>query len=93
MACSNNSELGTVSIGQKIELLDESSLQNSGLITLGQGGDFEDSSSVTNSGTIEIAGGTLNVQVDITNSGGVINSRRRRNADAVGRDHQWRHHQ
>ena len=68
----NNSELGTVSIGQKIELLDESSLQNSGLITLGQGGDFEDSSSVTNFGTIEIAGGTLNVEVDITNSGGIV---------------------
>ena len=48
-------------------------MQNSGLIRLGQGGDFEGSSSVTNSGTIEIAGGTLNVQVDITNSGGVIN--------------------
>jgi fibronectin-binding autotransporter adhesin len=68
----NNSESGTVSIGQKIELLDESSLQNSGLITLGQGGDFEHSSTVTNSGTIEIAGGTLNVEVDITNLGGII---------------------
>jgi FecR protein len=68
----DNSLSGTVSIGQKIELLDQSSLQNSGLITLGQGGDFEGSSSVTNSGTIEIAGGTLNVQVDIANSGGVI---------------------
>jgi len=69
----DNSESGTVNVGQKIELLNQSSLLNSGLITLGQGGDFEDSSSVTNSGTIEIAGGTLNVQVDIANSGGVIN--------------------
>jgi hypothetical protein len=69
----DNTVSATVSVGQKIELLDQSSLLNSGLITLGQGGDFEDSSSVTNSGTIEIAGGTLNVQVDITNSGGVIN--------------------
>jgi hypothetical protein len=69
----DNSISATVSVGQKIELLDQSSLQNSGLIMLGQGGDFEDSSSVTNSGTIEIAGGTLSVQVDITNSSGVIN--------------------
>jgi hypothetical protein len=69
----DNSISATVSVGQKIELLDQSSLQNSGLITLGQGGDFEGSSNVTNSGTMEIAGGTLNVQVDVTNSGGVIN--------------------
>ena len=68
----DNSDLGAVIIGQKIELLDQSSLQNCGLITLGQGGDFEDSSNVTNSGTIEIAGGTLSVQVIITNSSGVI---------------------
>jgi FecR-like protein len=64
---------GIVSIGQKIELLNQSSLLNFGQITLGQGGDFEGSSSVVNFGTIEVAGGTLNVQVDITNSGGVIN--------------------
>jgi FecR protein len=69
----DNSISATVSVGQKIELLDQSLLQNSGLITLGQGGDFEDSSSVTNSGTIEIAGGTLSVQVEVTNSSGVIN--------------------
>jgi hypothetical protein len=69
----DNSISATVGVGQKIELLDQSSLQNSGLITLGQGGGFEDSSSVTNSGTIEIAGGTLSVQVNITNSSGVIN--------------------
>jgi fibronectin-binding autotransporter adhesin len=69
----DNSISATVSVGQKIELLDQSSLQNSGLITLGQGGDFEGSSNVTNSGTIEIAGGTLRVQVDVTNFGGVIN--------------------
>jgi len=65
--------LATVSVGTQIELLNQSSLQNSGLITLGQGGDFKDSSTVTNSGTMEIAGGTLNVEVDIANSGGIIN--------------------
>jgi hypothetical protein len=65
--------LGTVSVGTQIELLNQSSLQNSGLITLGGGGDFKDSSTVTNSGTMEIAGGTLNVEVDIANSGGIIN--------------------
>ena len=64
---------GIVSIGQKIELLNQSSLLNFGQITLGQGGDFEGSSSVVNFGTIEVAGGTFNVEVDITNSGGVIN--------------------
>ena len=63
--------LGTVSVGGKIELLNQSSLQNSGLITLGLGGDFQDQSSVSNTktGTIEVSGGTLNVQVDVANSG------------------------
>jgi hypothetical protein len=64
--------VSTVSVGGQIELLDQSSILNSGLIKLGQGGDFKDQSSVTNSGTIELAGGTLNVQVDIANSGGII---------------------
>jgi Legume lectin domain/FecR protein len=63
---------GTVTVG-KLELFDQSLLQNSGLITLGQGGDFTESGIITNSGTIELAGGTLNVQADIDNSGGVIN--------------------
>jgi len=46
-------------------------LQNSGLITLSQGGDFKDQSTVSNTitGTIEVAGGTLNVLVDVANSG------------------------
>ena len=61
---------GTISIGNQMELLDQSSLQNSGLIALG-GGDFQDQSTVTNTGTgtIEVSGGTLNVLVDIANSG------------------------
>jgi len=42
-------------------------LQNSGLLKLSGGGDFKDSASITNFGTIEVAGGTLNVFVDITN--------------------------
>jgi hypothetical protein len=65
----NNS--GEVSVGGKIELQNQSSLQNSGLITLGQGGDFKDQSTVTNfkTGTIEVSGGTLNVLVDVANSG------------------------
>jgi Legume lectin domain/FecR protein len=68
----NNSESGTVSVGGQLELSDQSSLQNSGFIALGFGGDFKNSTTVTNSGTIEVAGGALNVQVDIANSGGII---------------------
>src|SRR5205807_402154 len=62
---------GVVSVGGQLELLNQSSLQNSGLITLGQGGDFKDQSTVSNTitGTIEVAGGTLNVLVDVANSG------------------------
>ena len=50
----------------------QSVLENSGHITLYQGGDFKDQSTITNSGTIEVAGGTLDVQVDIANAGGII---------------------
>jgi VCBS repeat-containing protein len=61
----------TLTISGTLTLLADSSLQNSGLITLGQGGDFQDQSTVSNAstGTIEIAGGTLDVLVDIANSG------------------------
>ena len=67
-----NSGTGIVEVGQKFELLDEATLVNSGLITLGHGGDFKNSSEVSNFGKIEVAGGTLNVQVDVNNADGVI---------------------
>ena len=54
-------------------MLNTSVLQNSGLITLANGGDFKDHSTISNTinGTIDVTGGTLNVQVDIANSGKV----------------------
>ncbi|SDT38284.1 Npun_F0296 family exosortase-dependent surface protein [Bradyrhizobium canariense] len=62
---------GTISVGGLMEVLDQSVLQNSGTINLHQGGDFKDHSTISNTvtGTIEISGGTLNVEVDIANSG------------------------
>jgi fibronectin-binding autotransporter adhesin len=62
---------GTISVGGLMEVLDTSVLNNSGHITLGLGGDFKNQSTITNTitGAIEISGGTLNVQVDIANSG------------------------
>ena len=57
-----------LSVDGRAEILNKSVLQNSGHITLSQGGDFQDHSTITNSGTIEVAGGTLNVLVDIANS-------------------------
>jgi hypothetical protein len=63
---------GVISVvGGLMEVLDHSVLQNFGSLELGQGGDFKDQSSISNAstGTIEISGGTLNVLVDITNSG------------------------
>src|SRR5439155_4326554 len=65
---------GTVSVGGQMELLNQGSLLNSGLFTLGQGGDFKDQSTVSNTitGTIEVAGGTLNVLVDVANSGQMV---------------------
>ncbi len=68
------SNSGTVVVGGQMELLNQSSLLNSGLITLGQGGDFKGQSSVSNAeaGTIELAGGTLDLEVTIANSGGTL---------------------
>ena len=62
---------GAVTIGGKAEFVDDSVLKNYGTLTLQQGGDFKDSASIANytSGTIEVAGGTLNVGVDVANSG------------------------
>jgi fibronectin-binding autotransporter adhesin len=67
----NNDKLGTISVGGLMEVLNTSVLQNSGLITLAQGGDFKDNGTISNTitGTIDVSGGTLNVQVDIANSG------------------------
>ena len=64
---------GTVSVGGLAEVRQQASLQNWGLLKLAHGGDFTDHSTIENfaSGTIEVAGGTLNVQVDIANSGTV----------------------
>src|SRR5581483_12143575 len=58
---------GTISVGGIAEILQHSVLQNSGLLTLQQGGDFKDESDISNSGTMEVAGGTLNVDVDVDN--------------------------
>jgi VCBS repeat-containing protein len=62
---------GTITVGGLMEVLDQSILQNSGAINLQQGGDFKGQSTISNAstGTIKISGGTLNVQVDVTNSG------------------------
>jgi VCBS repeat-containing protein len=64
---------GTIGVGGLMEVLNTSVLQNSGLITLANGGDFKDHSTISNTitGTIDVTGGTLNVQVDIANSGHV----------------------
>jgi fibronectin-binding autotransporter adhesin len=64
---------GTISVGDLMEVLNTGVLQNSGLIMLANGGDFKDHSTISNTitGTIDVTGGTLNVQVDIANSGKV----------------------
>jgi len=64
---------GTISVGDLMEVLNTGVLQNSGLIALANGGDFKDHSTISNTikGTIDVTGGTLNVQVDIANSGKV----------------------
>ncbi|THD59945.1 MAG: hypothetical protein E7813_23475, partial [Bradyrhizobium sp.] len=64
---------GTITVGGLMEVLDQSSLQNYGQLTLQDGGDFKGLSTITNfsSGTIEVSGGTLNVLVDVANSGQV----------------------
>jgi fibronectin-binding autotransporter adhesin len=66
-----NDKSATVSVAGLMGVLDQSSLQNYGQITLQGGGDFRDQSKITNfaSGTIEVSGGTLNVLVDVANSG------------------------
>ena len=62
---------GTITIAGAAEFINESVLRNYGTFTLQQGGDFRDSASITNYawGTIEVAGGTLNVDVDVANYG------------------------
>jgi fibronectin-binding autotransporter adhesin len=64
---------GTIKVGGLMEVLDNSVLQNCGILTLEQGGDFKDHSTVSNvdGGLIQVCGGTLNVQVDISNFGHV----------------------
>jgi hypothetical protein len=63
---------GTLSVGTIATILGNSVLDNFGVITLGQGGQFGGSSSITNSGTIEVVSDELDVQVDIANTGGII---------------------
>jgi len=62
---------GTIGVGGLMEVLNTSVLQNAGLITLANGGDFLDQSKISNTitGTIDVTAGTLNVQVNIANSG------------------------
>jgi fibronectin-binding autotransporter adhesin len=70
---------GTLSVGNiatllgQAEISGQSVLQNYGQLTLKDGGDFKDQSTITNfgSGTIEVSGGTLNVLVNVANSGHV----------------------
>lgn len=61
---------GSVTVDGLMEVLGQSTLQNSVGIFLHQGGDFKDQSVITNSGTIEVLGGTLNILVDVANTGG-----------------------
>jgi fibronectin-binding autotransporter adhesin len=64
---------GTIKVGGLMEVLDNSVLQNCGILFLEQGGDFKGHSAVSNAdgGLIQVCGGTLNVQVDISNFGQV----------------------
>src|SRR4029079_15638211 len=64
------SNFGTVSAAFLL-LHDHSSVQNFGLIALGQGGQWADQSAVTNNetGIIDLAGGTLNITVNVANAG------------------------
>ncbi len=66
-----NSNGATITVGGKMEVADSSQLANSGTLILGQGGDFRDTSGISNTltGAIEVTGGTLNVLVDVANSG------------------------
>jgi fibronectin-binding autotransporter adhesin len=67
----DNLEAATISVGGKMEVLDQSVLHNYGVILLANGGDFENFSTISNTttGQIEVTGGTLNVQVDVANCG------------------------
>ena len=60
---------GLISVGGLMEVADRSILKNNGTLTLKQGGDFKDQATITNSGKIDVNGGTLDVSVDIGNSG------------------------
>jgi hypothetical protein len=62
---------GTISVGGLMEVAGSSIVKNYGLLTLKQGGDFTDNATITNSGTIDVNGKTLNVSVDIGNSGSI----------------------
>ncbi len=63
---------GHLSVGGIATLLKHSVLDNYGTITLAQGGVFGDQSSVTNSGSIELQNDTLDVEVNIANTGGIL---------------------
>ncbi|HUN97921.1 MAG TPA: FecR domain-containing protein [Bradyrhizobium sp.] len=62
---------GTITVGGLMAIGDHSVLDNFGTLTLKQGGDFSGHSTISNAatGTIEVSGGTLDVEVDIANSG------------------------
>ena len=66
-----NSAKATINVAGATEILDHSKLINSGMLNLAGGGTFADESSIINcaTGTIELSGGTLDVSVDIANSG------------------------
>jgi fibronectin-binding autotransporter adhesin len=65
---------GTITVTGATEIDGTSVLQNSGTFVLGDGGKFVDQSHITNTstGTIEVAGGALNVLVDIANAGKIV---------------------
>jgi len=65
---------GTINVDGKMEVLDQSAVNNSGTIKLAGGGDFSGESTISNPtphAIIEVSGGTLNVEVDISNQGTV----------------------
>jgi fibronectin-binding autotransporter adhesin len=64
---------GTITVAGAAEFNSYSELLNSGTFKLGSGGTFVDQSRISNTaaGTIEVLGGTLNVSVEIANSGQV----------------------
>jgi FecR protein len=60
---------GIITVGGLMEVAGSSIVMNYGLLTLKQGGDFTDKASISNAGTIEVSGGTINVSVNVGNSG------------------------